>query len=150
MDSKAQGIIDKMTALVDTYHAQHHELPALIEIRRDLAVQLFYLSSHVKQTYGRKALSYVLRKYAIAREIARAIEDDKAATKKRPMNMLEAQTEALDHVLQRRKEETEREAEHELLSATIDSAKQVLSAMQQEIAVLAYEYKNSHFQNTGR
>ena len=150
MDSKAQGIMDKITALVDTYHSQHHELPALIEMRRDLAVQLFYLSSHVKQVYGRKALSYVMRKYAIAREIARAIEDDKAAVKKRPMNQLEAQTEALDHVLQRRKEETEREAEHEALTAAIDSTKQVLAAMQQEIAVLAYEYKNSHFQNQGR
>jgi hypothetical protein len=145
MNSEAQRIIDHMTAVVDTYHSQHHHLPALIELRRDLAVHLFRLTAHIKQAYGKKSLSYVYRKYAIAREISRAIEEDKSATKKRPMNMLEAQTESLDHVLQRRKQETEDESDYELISSMIDSTKQVLSSMQQEIADLRHEQNHTNY-----
>lgn len=130
--------IEKVHALIDTYHAMPHpaELRLLYEVRRDLTAAYSTLTRHVKQAYGSKALTYVYRKYAVAREIAKAQEDDagKVKSSRRPFNALEVRTEALDHVLQRRKEEVEAEAQWEELEAVLKAADRALGAMSQELA----------------
>ena len=136
--SDREAAIQRIHALVDSYHSLSHppDLGILYELRRELVVALFKLTSFVKGDYGKKGLSYVMRKYATAREISVAIDNDKKGlgSKPRPMNMLEVQTEALDHVLQTRKEEVAAEAEWEETVATIKSCDKALGAMMQEIA----------------
>jgi len=130
--------ISEIHALIDTYHAMPHppELRLLYEVRRDLTAAYSTLARHVKQSYGDRGLAYVYRKYAVAREIAKAQDDDatKIKSDRRSFAALEVKTEALDHVLQRRKEEVETEARWEELEAAFKSADKALVAMSQELA----------------
>ena len=121
MNSDRTLTIKKIRELVDEYGNGAHPLPTLIELRRELAVYLFRLGSHVKDAFGRKGYQNAFRKYAFYREIATAIEKDKAALgKARAMNQYETQTEAMDSVLQAKKAEVDAEAEWEEVRATID------------------------------
>jgi len=146
MSSDRALTINHISAIVDTYGAAAHPLPALIEMRRNLAVYLYRLSSHVKSVYGSKATTYVLRKYAIAREMVVAMETDrKAGGKPRPISQIETQTEALDMILQARKTEAEADSEWEQVRAVLDMGKQILSAMSQEISDLKTEKQNPSY-----
>ena len=142
-----ESTIRQMQAIVDTYHSQAHPLPSLIEMRRELAGLLFFLSGQVKATWVKKEVSHARRKWATSREIVAAMEQDLKAvgTKPRAMNRLEVETEALDHVLQAKKEQAEAEGEWEELRAMSRAAEQVLNAMQQEIADLRHEQNHSNY-----
>lgn len=141
--------IDHIRSIVDTYHEGAHPLPALIDMRRELAVYLFRLTGHVRSAYGQKLKSYIRRKHGVARAIITAMEDDiKVMGKAKAMNFYDTATEALDHVRQAKTEEAEADAQWEEVRHVIDLGKQVLAAMQQEIADGRHEKQNAHFQNT--
>jgi hypothetical protein len=121
--------------IVDTYYVQAHPLPALMHMRRELTGHLFYLTSHVKPAFKRKEISAVQRKWQMSREIVVALQNDlKAGGKSTPMNKIEVQAEALDFVLQAKKEEAEAAASWEEVKETIRTVHAVLQAMSQEIA----------------
>jgi hypothetical protein len=150
MNSDLTLTINHIRAIVDTYSAGAHPLPALIDMRRELAVFLFRLTGHVKSSYGGKLKSYIRRKHGVARAIITAMEEDiKVMGKAKAMNYYDTATEALDHVRQAKTEEAEADAEWEQLRYTIDIAKQILAAMQQEISDLKTEKSNPSYQNTG-
>jgi len=149
MNTDLRLTIEHIRSIVDTYHGGAHPLPALIDMRRELSVYLFRLTSHVKSTYGQKLHRNIVRKYAFYREITVAMEKDRQALgKPRAMNQYETQTEAMDHVLQAKKDEAEADAQWEEVRHVIDLGKQVIAAMQQEIADGRHEKQNAHFQNT--
>jgi len=142
--------IGHIRSLVDTYSGGSHPLPALIEMRRELAVYLFRLTGHVKSSYGGKLKSYIRRKHGVARAIITAMEEDiKVMGKAKAMNFYDTATEALDHVRQAKTEEAEADAEWEQLRYTIDIAKQILASMQQELADLRTEKSNPSYTNEG-
>jgi hypothetical protein len=148
--SDLRPTIDHIRALVDTYSADHHPLPELIQMRRELSVFLFRLTAFVKETYGAKLHRNILRKYAYYREIIVAMDKDKKALgKPRAMNAYEVETEAMDGVLQAKKAEAEADAAWEEVRHIIDLGKQVLQSMQQEISDLKIEKSNPSYQNTG-
>lgn len=134
--SQLQTILNEMTGIVDTYHAQTHPIATLIDMRRQLAGWNWSLSTYVKQTYGSKALSYAKRKHDTAAYIVGEIEKDEntKGVKARPMSRLEQQAEASEKVLQSRRDEALAEAEFEGVKAMLYAAKEVLHAMAQEIA----------------
>lgn len=132
-----QEVLNEITSLVDTYHG--FELPAelslLWEVRRNLVVANAKLVRYVKGAYEKKALSYVFRKYKVAKEIAEALsEDRRTLSKPRPMNMLEVQTEAMDKIVLLKEQQTKAEAEWEEIESTIKTVERVLFAMSQEIS----------------
>ena len=127
--------LSAIRTVVDTYNIQAHPLPALIDMRRELTGHLIYLTSHVKPAFKRKEISAVQRKWQMSREIVVAMQNDlKAGGKATPMNKIEVQTEALDFVLQAKKEEAEAAATWEEVKETIRTVHAVLQAMSQEIA----------------
>lgn len=135
-------LVAKMDAIVDTYHGQSHPLPALIDLRRELAGNLYSLTGYVKKSYGQAGLTEAKRKWAFSRAIVNARQLDA----KTPFNMLQVNAEASDEIKRLRDEEVMAEAGKDALKTKIDATKEVLSAMQQEIAVLTHEYKTTHFQ----
>lgn len=141
-----QRITGEMDAIVDTYHAQDHPLPVLIKLRRDLAVYLYRLTAFIKEHYEQKAFAGARRKWQYYRELVVAMDKDVAAGKKAVMNHIEARTEALDAVLQGRKDEARADAAYDELRCRIDATKQVLAAMQQEIADGRHEKTTAHHQ----
>jgi len=146
MNSDLTLTINHIRAIVDTYSAGAHPLPALIDMRRELAVYLFRLTGHVKGAYGSKLRSNIVRKHAFYREIVVAMDRDKQALgKPRAMNAYEVETEAMDHVLQARKQEVEADAQWEEVRYVIDIAKQILASMQQEISDLKTEKQNPSY-----
>ena len=146
MNSDRTLTIQKIRDLVDEYHNGAHPLPTLMSLRREIAVMLFRLTSHIKAAYGKKGYASVLRKYAFAREVVAARDMDlKAGGKPRALNAIETSTEALDHVLQAKKAEVDAEAEWEEVKSVIDMGKQVLSSLQQEIADFRHEKSHTHF-----
>ena len=132
-----QSIIERAQGHIDAYHGLSHpaEPGALWELRRNLTVERFALSRTVKAGYIAKAYAYVLRKYAVAKEIASALDADKRDKdrKPRPMNQLEVQTEALDFVLRAKKEQVETEAQYEEVIEVLKSMDKILFALSQEI-----------------
>lgn len=138
-------IISKIDALVDTYGSASHALTSLLEMRRDLAVWMYRLTAHVKQSFGNAGVSYARRKYMIAKEVVAA----KAADVKAAMDLAEARAETLNVSQEHRQAEVWADAEWETLKSKIDMGKQVLAAMQQEISVLSYEERTTHFQTAG-
>jgi hypothetical protein len=150
MNNDLKLTIDHIRSLVDTYGAGAHPLPDLIEMRRDLAVYLFRLSSHVKSTYGGKLKSYIRRKHGVARAIITAMEEDiKVMGKAKAMNFYDTATEALDHVRQAKTEEAEADAEWEEVRLIVDLGKRILDSMSQEISDLKIEKSNPSYTNTG-
>lgn len=146
MNSDRTLTIQKIHTLVDTYHSGSHPLPVLMELRREIAVYTFRLSAHIKSAYIKKGYSNAARKWQFAREIVTAREKDaKAGGKPRALNAIEMETESLDYVLQAKKQEVEAEAEWEEVKSTIDLAKQVLSALMQEISDGGHEKRYAHF-----
>lgn len=137
-------IISRMDALVDTYGTGQYDINALLDMRRELAVLLYALTAQVRSAYGNAAVSYARRKYAIAKEVVAARSVDAKAA----MSLTEARAETLLTSQQHREAEAWAEAEKEALRSKIDMGKQVLAAMQQEIAHLAYEQKTTHYQGT--
>lgn len=131
-------IIEHVDSLVDSYHALPPlpDLMVLWTMRRDLVVANHRLARLVKPSYGKQELADVQRRYLIAREITKALDDDlgKIKTMRKPFNQIEVRTEALDYVLQKRKEAIEAESDHEEVKALIKSVDHVLRAMAQEIA----------------
>jgi viroplasmin and RNaseH domain-containing protein len=92
-------IIEQLTVFVDEYHAlsQPSELAALWRIRKDITERLFALSKLTHNTYGKKALNHLMRKYMISKEIAIALEKDrKAGGKARSMASLETETRSIE------------------------------------------------------
>jgi hypothetical protein len=129
-------IIEQLTVFVDEYHAlsQPSELAALWRIRKDITERLFALSKLTHNTYGKKALNHLMRKYMISKEIAIALEKDrKAGGKARSMASLETETEALNFTLEAGKAQIEAEQDWEQLISVIKSTEKVLFAMSQEI-----------------
>lgn len=138
-------VVSKIDALVDTYGSDKHGLTSLLEMRRDLAVWMYRLTAHVKQAHGNAGISYARRKFNVAKEVVAARRVDA----KEAMTLSEARAETLNSTQVARESEVWAEAEKETLKAKIDLGKQVLAAMQQEIAALAFEERTTHFQNTG-
>ena len=131
--------ISAIRGLVDTYYMQALPLGSLMEMRRELTGHLFYLTTYVKPAFKRKEISSVQRKWQMSREIVVALEKDarvaKASGEKpTPMNRIEVQTEALDFVLQAKKEEAEAAATWEEVKETIRTVHAILQSMTQEIA----------------
>lgn len=150
-NEKVAKAIDEMDTLIDTYHALPDvgrvELASLWRIRRDMVHAKKNLARMIKPAYGDKALLYVYRKYAVAREIVAAMEIDakQVGLKKRAMNVLEAQTEALDSVLQAKKRQVQAEALYEQASEMLKAADRALFALGQEIneGMAERSYQNS-------
>jgi hypothetical protein len=148
MNSDRTLTIAKIRELVDEYHNGAHPLPALIDLRREISVYLFRLTSHIRAAYGKKAHANIIRKYAFYREMLTAMDRDKQALGKAlALNQYEVRTEAMDGVLQAKKAEADAEAEWEELKSTVDATKQVLASLQQEISDGKYEKQNANFQN---
>jgi hypothetical protein len=146
MNSDRTLTIQRIRELVDEYHNGSHPLPQLMELRREVVVMLFRLTSHIKASYGKKAHANIIRKYAFYREMLTAMDRDKAALGKAlALNQYEVRTEAMDAVLQAKKAEAEAEAEWEEVKSVIDMGKQVLSALSQEIADFRHEKGHSQF-----
>lgn len=143
-----EQVIKELDTITDTYHSADHPLPVLIELRRSLAIWGYRLSAMVKSDYERKAINYVMRKYQFAREIVTALDKDRLAGKKRPMNQIEAETASLDHVLQKQKDEISAEAQYEDTVARLKAIHWLLGALSQEIADMRAEKSTAHFQNT--
>lgn len=133
-----QEVIEEANSIVDTYHAlpPMPDLLTIWQLRRNLVHVNHQLARLIKSGYGKQELTDVQRRYLIAREITKALDDDlgKLKSARRPFNQIEIRTEALDYVLQRRKEAVEAEAEYEELKALIKSVDHCLRAMMQEIS----------------
>lgn len=146
-----QKAVDELDALIDTYHSLpdvgHVELADLWRIRRDIVHAKTHLARMVKPAYANKAMLYVYRKYAVAREIVAAMNADARAVgvKPRAMNTLEVQTEALDHVLQAKKAQVQAEALYEQVTEMLSAADKALYALGQEIkeGMAERQYQNS-------
>lgn len=133
--SDYEKTLSAIRGIVDTYYVQAHPLTALMHMRRELTGHLFYLTSHVKPAFKRKEISAVQRKWQMSREIVVAMQNDlKAGGKATPMNKIEVQTEALDFVLQAKKEEAEAAATWEEVKEMIRTTHAVIQAMTQDIA----------------
>lgn len=141
-----QQLIGHLDALVDTYSAGEHSVDNLITLRRDLAVTLYRVAAHIKQVHGEAGLSYVTRKFVVAKAILDARRLDADPKKPTPMNVLETRVLEIDDVKKAHTDEVWKDAAREELRSKVDGAKQVLAALQQEIAFLTYEYKNTHQQ----
>lgn len=128
-------------AIIDTYYGGVSEVEKLMQLRRDLAVNYYYLTDHAKDIHGKAGLSYIGRKYAIAKEVVAAREVDKRAA----MDLCEARAETLNHSQEKRKEEVWAEASREAFKIKVDSIKQVLQSMQQEISHLSFEHRTTHY-----
>jgi len=139
-------LLSDIDAIVDTYGSGEHPLPTLIELRRNLAVLGYRLSTHIKQVYGDAGMAYAVRKFTIAREILKARKID--ASKPPPMNVLEVTVMEVDEVKAAQKNEIDKDASKEDLRGRLDFIKQVLAAIQQEISVLSHEQKHAQYQNT--
>ena len=140
--TEREQLISHMDALVDTYHGGTTDINNLLILRRDLAVTLYRLTSFVRHVHGTAGLTYARRKWAVAREIVEAQNADaKMATGK-----AEYRAETLASVKEAKEAEVWAEAEKEALRSKMDAARQVLQAMQQEIAFEAFEKKTTHFQ----
>lgn len=123
----------RIVEIVDSYHGIPHpaELGVLYELRRELSVARVELSRHVKAAYGRKALTYVQRKWVVAKSMSDAI---KAETGKgRAVEKYKADAEALDEVRDLNNHLSDAEAAWEEVHEMLRSTDAVLSAMQQEI-----------------
>lgn len=139
----AEKLITEMDAIVDTYRGQSNDLHTLLELRRNLAGCLYTLTGYVKKTNGNFGLANVKRKYAFARAVINAKQMDA----KLPFNIAEARTEAMEEVKKLREDEVLAEASKDALKSKINATNEVLSSMQQEIAVLTHEMKTTHFQS---
>lgn len=140
--SERTAIIGHLDAIVDSYIAGTHDLESLVVMRRELVGYAYRLSSHFKQVWGEAELSDTMRRYAAAREIVRARNDDAKASQVK----LETETEALDATLQNRKDAIWKDAEREAVKAKLSLCKEVSSAMAQEISNLAWEKRNANRQ----
>lgn len=142
-------LITACDTIVDSYHAGSYttgeDLTNLLTMRRDLSANGSRLASHVKQVYGNAGLTYLMRKHRIAETIV----DARASDAKKAMNILEQEAMKMPSVITAQKEEIWAEAEKETLKVKLDWYKQVLSSMQQEVAILAHEMRTSHFQQAG-
>jgi len=145
MENDLSKLLSHMDALVDTYGCGTHDLASLLDMRRDLAVHTYRLTAHVKQAHGNAILSYARRKWAIAKEVVAARKVDV----KEAIALSEARAETMAATQERREAEAWAEAEKEAVRSKIDMSKQVLAAMQQEISVLAWEQRTTHYQDTG-
>jgi len=137
--SDYEKTLSAIRGLVDTYYMQALPLGSLMEMRRELTGHLFYLTTYVKPAHKQKDISAVQRKWQMSREIVVALEKDarvaKASGEKpTPMNRIEVQTEALDFVLQAKKEEAEAAAAWEEVKQMIRTTHTVIQAMTQDIA----------------
>lgn len=139
--TKAIGDTD---TLIDTYLGGSWSIEQLLELRRELAVQLYYLSSHVKRAHGEAGVAYIRRRYNIAHQITEAIRKDS----KLSQNKAEAAAEASQEARDDREAEVWAEAEREALRTKIDGIKAVLASMQQEIANAAHEKRTTHVQES--
>jgi CHASE3 domain sensor protein len=74
--------------------------------------------------------------------------DKEAMGKTRAMNLYETETEAMNSVVQAKKDEADADAQWEEVRHVIDLGKQILAAMQQELADMRHEKQNANFQNT--
>jgi len=142
MSNEKDTIITAMDTIVDTYQSQDHPLPVLIELRRNLAIWLYRLTAHVKQTYGTAGLKYAQRKYRIAQHIV----DARAVDAKAAIGFLEHSAAKMPSVMQAQEDEVWAEAEKEQLKARIRATDNVLQALQQEIADLRTEKSNPSYQ----
>ncbi len=142
MMTEREQIISHIDAIVDTYHAGQQGVEALLVLRRDLAVHLYRLTAHVRTVYGEASLSYIRRKWAVAKEVVSA----QAADAKMAVSKAEYRADTLASVGEAKEAEVWAEADKEALRTKIDATKQVLQALQQEIAYEAFEKKTTHFQ----
>lgn len=138
-------IVSEIDAIVDTYGSQKYGLTTLLELRRSLAVFMYRLTAHVRKVHGNSGVTYARRKYAIAKEVVAA----KRVDAKEAVALSEARAETLNTTQELREQEVWATAELETLKSKIDMGKQVLSAMQQEISVLSWEERTTHYQATG-
>lgn len=142
MNSK-EDVIKRCDELIDTYHAGIASLTQMLEVRRDLAVNFYYLTSHFRQAYGEARLSYNQRKYAIAKEIVAAKREDTKAA----LDLCANKAELLNASQEAREKEAWAEASMETMKLKFSAIKEVLSAMQQDISSLSHEARTTHHQH---
>lgn len=142
--SDREEVIRAMDSLVEEYYAASWDLDRLFDLRRELAVWLYRLTSHVKDVFGGALASNLTRKRRIAEHILNARSQDS----KIPMNFLEEQALTLPTVADAQTREIWADAERDALKMKVDACKQVLASMQQEIADASHEKKTTHFQGT--
>lgn len=142
--SDREHIIRAMDDVVESYYAASYSPSQLLDMRRELAVLLYRLTSHVKDVFGGALASNLTRK----RRIAEVIIDARSQDSKVPMNYLEEKALTLPTVVDAQTKEIWAEAERDALKMKIAACNQVLAAMQQEIADLAHEKRTTHYQGT--
>lgn len=140
--SDRQEIILAIDNIVDSYYAALYSPAELLDMRRELAVWLYRLTSHVKDVFGGALASNLTRKRRIAEHILNARSQDS----KIPMNFLEEQALTLPTVVDAQTKEIWAEAERDALKMKISACGQVLSAMSQELADLLQEKRTTTYQ----
>lgn len=125
----------------DTYHAGVTDVEKLIQLRRDLAVNLYHMTDHAREIHGQAGLTYIARKYRIAESIV----DARANDAKIAMNILEQQAQKMPSVKNAQEAEVWAEAAREAFKIKVDAIKQVLQSMQQEISHMSYEHRTTHY-----
>ncbi len=142
--SEREELTMRLDALVDTYHGGSQDIHTLLDLRREIAVTLYRLTTFVRDLHGAASLGYARRKWAVAKEVVAAMAADaKVATIK-----AEFRAETLAAVQEARTSEVWAEADREALKAKLEATRHVLQAMQQEIAYLTHEAKTTNFQET--
>lgn len=144
MTQERDQLFSKADAIVDTYHSGGWDINSLLEMRRDLASLSWRLASMSKSIYGGAGLSYLVRKWEIAKHIVNA----RSLDAKKPLNMLEAESSKVPSVVEAQKKEVEADAEREQFKLRMEQFKQVLASMQQDISYLAQEQRTTRFQET--
>jgi hypothetical protein len=145
--TEQEQITNHCDAIADTYLGGGHSLDNLLTMRRELAVYGYRLGAFTKQAWGEAGMTYLQRKYAIAKAITDARAMD-AAPKATPMNVLEVKAQQLPSVVDAQEKELWAEASKEALKVKLEFIRQVLGAMTQEISVLSHEMKTTAYQST--
>jgi homoserine acetyltransferase len=142
--TELEGLTKQSDALVEEYYAGSWSPERLLELRRELAVMLYRTTGHVEKVFGDALMTNLRRKRSIAEHIINARSQDA----KTPISFLEEQALTLPTVIDAQTKEVWSDAARDAVKLKIDATKQVLSAMQQEIADLAHEKRTTHFQGT--
>lgn len=143
MNTNYIATLDTIAALVETWHAgdDNISLEDLYIMRRELAANYFYLTTKVKPLFIARSASYLQRKHNMSGLMVEAMNKDLKLSKEKA----EIRVEALPKAYTLRMAEIEAESEVDAMIKMIDAVKQVLTAMNQEIANLRDERSRSQY-----
>lgn len=137
--------VSEAQAIVETWGARgsFRDVPMeeLFVLRQRLASIGFFLAGQMPQRLIKRGTTYLERKRAIAADMYEAMSRDVKTTKV----SAEAKSEATALVYTKRLKEIEAEAAVDGMKFLLDFIKQVLSALNQEIAELRDERSRGHY-----